>query len=195
MSTCAGRDTFYIIILHFGRYGVVLTRLFALAGFMSWWRRISDPLVHALFLLFSGMISPFARVHPHMICACACVCEKWAVHKVVIILFLPYPPLPLHHAAHINAETLLHQTHPLCLRWLSASELEGEWRSEPLLQWRWGFAAFFFSPGTETARYARWCNTYKGAFRPIVFNIFTTQVADSPEKASVLFRFMTYDVK
>lgn len=40
-----------------------------------------------------------------------------------------------------------------------------EWRSVPLLQWRRG-CCFFFLPGPETARYARWCNTYKGVLKP-----------------------------
>lgn len=40
-----------------------------------------------------------------------------------------------------------------------------EWRCVPLLQWRRGCCFLC----CETARYARWCNTYKGASNYIVF--------------------------
>lgn len=134
---------------------------FILAGFIQS-RRISDPLRHALsFLLclycFVDWLPRFLKSTPLLpACVCVCVVEKERSTRWLYLRYSsPCVETPLKG---LKNKPLL-----VCLLFCDDSLcnlLSGrEWRSVPLLQWRRGCC--FFS-GPETARYARWCNTYKG---------------------------------
>lgn len=139
--------------------------LFILAVFMSS-TRFSDPLEHDLspfYVFFVGPVASFVRVHPTALRVCVCS-GKWAGHKVAILpLFLTMCDNSVDYVAH--RQNLPCPSIVLIVRYtISRAAYGREWRSVPLLQWRRGCC--FFS-GPETARYARWCNTYKGVFSPI----------------------------
>lgn len=174
MSTCAGRRDY--LNIYFWYFSPCAPNGCSSSPFLNnpslFWRCLCHRHVFLTHLnmiyppfmyFFVGPVALFVRVHPTALRVCVCS-GKWAGHKVAILpLFLTMCDNSVDYVAH--RQNLPCPSIVLIVRYtISRAAYGREWRSVPLLQWRRGCC--FFS-GPETARYARWCNTYKGVFSPI----------------------------
>lgn len=125
-------------------------------------------MVYLPFYAFLFACSLIDRSRPYS-CVCACVCV-WAFHGKWAVLAMLIPLL--FHTVDNNCARSTESFTIVSIYCVAVIRYAGslvacrrEWRSVPWLQWRRGCCFF---AGLETARYARWCNTYKGVFSSIL---------------------------